>query len=237
VGGATGAVAGSLAQPVGGTIVGAMAGATLGAKIGATVGAAYATRKIVVEIQASPRYQKWRIKAIAKNLFPIFEKILGSDEFIDFKCPMSLFLMQIPVVTPCNHVFEKIQVEKWLIDHSTNQDCPTCRAPLQASQLVYHEQLVLDIITAARKQLAILKTSPSTNAAELAEGFEVIIQDKIDLVSQVHAAKSKVELEIAFSFNQSEDEYLEMQRKEFRAKKAALGIASWNATSMALNAS
>ena len=223
-GGATGAIVGTCVKPGGGTVAGAMTGATIGATIGGAVGAVVATKKIVVDIQLSPRYQKWKIRAIAKDLFPIFDKILMSDDFINFKCPISLSLMQIPVITPCKHVFERIAIEKWLFDHSTYQNCPTCRTPLKANQLIYDEQCVLDIIAAARKQLNLLKTSPDSNTPQLVEGLEAIIDDEIDLASQVHAVKSKHEVEKAALLRLSEDEFIKIQVKEFRAKKAALGI-------------
>ncbi|ARA72093.1 hypothetical protein BNJ_00269 [Kaumoebavirus] len=47
-------------------------------------------------------------------------------------CPISQSLMEEPTRTPCNHVFDKHCIEKWLESHDT---CPICRTKLSANDL------------------------------------------------------------------------------------------------------
>jgi hypothetical protein len=145
------------------------------------------------------------------------------------KCPLSLFLTRIPLVTPCGHTFEKLDIENWLVT-SAHKDCPVCREPFTAKELAYDDKRVINIIRAARAQIALLKTSQDKNAPQLEEGFSAIIEDNINHASQIHEVQAKLEAEKALSLKASEDEYIEAMRKVYRTQRAELGISSETVT-------
>ena len=46
-----------------------------------------------------------------------------------FICPISHEIMETPVVTPCGHTFEKVQLLQWV--NSGHSNCPTCQKDLK----------------------------------------------------------------------------------------------------------
>ncbi len=67
-------------------------------------------------------------------LTPAPEKIEKKKSVIpsDFKDPISLEIMEDPVITKCGHTFEKGTLNTWL---QTNNYCPTCRVNVNRSQI------------------------------------------------------------------------------------------------------
>ena len=53
-----------------------------------------------------------------------------SDLLID---PISYELMQDPVIDPCGHTFERVQIQGWL---RINASCPLSRRPMTAANLI-----------------------------------------------------------------------------------------------------
>lgn len=47
-------------------------------------------------------------------------------------CPITLEEIVDPVITPCGHTYERLAIEKWLLNH---WECPVDRRPLFAYQL------------------------------------------------------------------------------------------------------
>lgn len=47
-------------------------------------------------------------------------------------CPITLDEIKHPVITPCNHIFERAALHEWLLDH---WECPMDRKPLFSYQV------------------------------------------------------------------------------------------------------
>jgi len=73
------------------------------------------------------RSEKKEIKRLAPKYFE-FVKVNEEKEI----CPITLEEIKDPVVTPCGHKFERLAIERWLLDH---WECPLDRSLLFAYQL------------------------------------------------------------------------------------------------------
>ena len=70
-------------------------------------------------------FEKWSLlltKLIEKSIEDKYLKIYKTDEIII--CPINFDIIQYPVITICNHIFEKECIIRWIKDNKT---CPLCR--------------------------------------------------------------------------------------------------------------
>jgi hypothetical protein len=73
-----------------------------------------AKRTIVVAISKKHKFKEWQRKAVTNNLYPLFAKILEDNVFKGLICPFTAELPLFPMKTPCNHIYEKADLEQWL---------------------------------------------------------------------------------------------------------------------------
>jgi U-box domain len=67
----------------------------------------------------------------------------GTTVFVphDFVCPITLELIETPILTKYGHTFERSALLGWMRASEGNSTCPLTRLPLSACDLVYHHVL------------------------------------------------------------------------------------------------
>jgi hypothetical protein len=68
------------------------------------------------------------LKNILKNNIKIDTQNLSENEIEKISCPISLNTIADPIMTSCNHTFDKKQLEKHM--SKQNNNCPLCREPI-----------------------------------------------------------------------------------------------------------
>lgn len=146
-GGAAGAAAGAavLGLPA---LVLAPPSAGVAAKVGAGIGLAaglFLGAKVTYDVVEFPQvFAKWKEQAIAKKVYPLFEKYLG-EEVIDFQCPITMSLVSNPVRDVHGCVFERSEIERQFKEAETI-GCPKTTRAIRRDELVpdlnYHRGLL-----------------------------------------------------------------------------------------------
>ncbi len=69
----------------------------------------------------------------------------------EFKCPISLQIMQEPAILSCGHTFDRPSLNTWL---STCNECPTCRQPVNTKDITtnYSMKSMISHLTDSAKQ-------------------------------------------------------------------------------------
>jgi hypothetical protein len=68
------------------------------------------------------------LKNILKNNMKLDTQNLSENEIEKISCPISLNTIIEPIITSCNHTFDKRQLEKYI--HNETNSCPLCREPI-----------------------------------------------------------------------------------------------------------
>jgi hypothetical protein len=223
IGGAVGGGIGSCIEPGGGTAIGFKAGAAVGGTVGGLVAGFYSTREIIIFVTESTHFLKWKIDAVNRKVYPLFQELLKEEEFQDFICPISAEITRVPVEAPCHHIFEKSHIEKWLKERPQGStSCPyKCNVDFSAEQLTYSLERVAQIVRTAiaksdqlKKQEADVKYQGQSK--EFVDGLKALAAD--GKAASVHAFKQVVcsEIDIGAEAGLSGDDMVDVFKKTLK---------------------
>lgn len=116
-------------------IPGGPPGIAIGAGVGAAAGAGFGAYRVHKDRVVA--FEKWKERErdpeTLKQIIKLFrDEFPLSDEIV---CESDGFtIMELPLVTPCGHVFDKEIIHNWLVIHK-NDTCIKCRKEISFSQL------------------------------------------------------------------------------------------------------
>jgi uncharacterized protein YfkK (UPF0435 family) len=95
-----------------------------------------------------------------------------SDEQQDYICPIGFIYMRNPVQTPCQHIFESVCLNMWLLERST---CPIDRSHITKEQVVLQTDLQKEI-----QNYLILhpEQNDESDYNKLIEKYQLVLQRK-----------------------------------------------------------
>jgi hypothetical protein len=208
--------------PVIGPRIGGIAGGALGGVAGASIGDALSRRTITIIISRTSCFADWKRNALKDNLYPLFQEILDENVFDGLKCPITHELPIVPVKTPCDHVYEKEDIEHWLNSRKPEGRCCVlgCVTVFTARDLKYSQPHMRKIINAARDRIEQLKVLNDRNSQSLSEGFRAISKDANNVSNGVFSGIMDHEAKTAFSAGMSLEDFQEASKRTFMKLKS-----------------
>jgi hypothetical protein len=134
---------GWIAGPVGGA-----PGTTLGIAGGFCIAGAIIkhriSKQINIDIMVSDHYSTWKAEAIAKKAYPVFKNFINaSDVFMDFLCPLSDDICQIPLKAPDGRTYDQESIHQY-IKTTGKKDHENVLSPFRGEEFCKND-LVVDV--------------------------------------------------------------------------------------------
>lgn len=127
----------------------------------------------------------------------------SGDDYNPCECPITEEPMTNPVLTPCGHTFEKVNIVAWIAKNST---CPTCRTVISSDQLIPNRALADAIARLPKKILEDLNSSQESPKAEgdkggvaMQEALRAAQEDAAAARAQMRTMEQKIQHQNALS--------------------------------------